>query len=87
MKRAKVGLKRTHKRRKGASFKFVGSDCRLGTDFWTPPITIVIQIGAKRNMYQQRTLDPLMVANGVEAFVNPDELPDYLRPPECRFPG
>ncbi len=36
---------------------------------------------------QQRTLDPLMVANGVEAFVNPDELPDYLRPPECRFPG
>ena len=34
---------------------------------------------------EKQMLDPLIVANGEEAFVNPDELPDYLRPPVIGF--
>lgn len=36
---------------------------------------------------QQQMLDPLLVAGGQAAFVNPDELPDYLRPPVIGFAG
>jgi len=34
---------------------------------------------------EQQMLDPLLVAKGQEAFVNPDELADYLRPPVIGF--
>jgi len=36
---------------------------------------------------QQQMLDPLLVAGGQAVFVNPDELPDYLRPPVIGFAG
>ena len=36
---------------------------------------------------QKQMLDPLLVAGGPAAFVNPDELPDYLRPPVIGYAG
>jgi len=36
---------------------------------------------------EQQMLDPLLVAGGSSTFVNPDELPDYLRPPVIGFAG
>lgn len=36
---------------------------------------------------EKQMLDPLLVVKGEEAFVNPDELPDYLRPRVIGFAG
>lgn len=56
--------------------------------YWAIPLLLDGCPFLKRSLLEsneKQMLDPLLVAGGEGSFVNPDELPDYLRPPVIGF--